>query len=878
MPRLVLVAAPAGFGKTTLVTQWLAGQESSPEAAVAWLSLDARDSDLTVFLGQLVAALQVAHPDLADAVGKGVGADAVALLDAARGDPEPALVSLVNDLDTLVGTTIVVLDDYHVIDAPAVHHAVAFVVDHLPPHVTLTITTRADPPLPLARLRSRGELVEVRAAELRFTTDEAAEFLHDVMGLDLDEGLVGALEARTEGWPAGLQLAALSARGRARTDDHAVTEFVDAFAGSHRFVLDYLAEEVLAAVSDDTRDFLLATCVLQHLSAPLCDAVTGRQDSQDVLDRLDRNNLFVVALDDQRHWYRYHHLFADVLRSRLLTEHPERLPTLHRAASDWFAEHDLVDDAVRHALAAGDDDRAAFLVESALPEARRARHDRLLIGWMKSLPDEVVRGRPVLGIIAAWSRMMAGDLEGMERWLDDAELALAAASADPSLAASWADTEDLRSAPASLWLYRAALAQARGDVEGTRRHARRSRALADEHDHVVRGGASGFLGLAAWAAGDVDEALETFSDAVRSLHAAGNFVDELDATVVLGDMWVSAGRPDRARGLYERALSSATSQGEPFPRATPDLHVGLAELDCQCNDLEAARAHLAAATALGASGSITENRHRWYVVAALVCAAEGDHGAVDALLDEAETLYRPGSYPDVRPIGAARARLHLIAGELADAQLWADDHDSGATDFLHEYEQLTVVRVRLAEHRPHDALALLDQLEAATPPVRGGSRLEIGVLRCLTAAALGDEAAALDQLGRRLAEAPDPDGYVRLLLDEGDPMLHLLQRAARADDGTPANLRSHARRLLDAAARPAPAGGAGPHVSLPDPLSEREVEVLRLLDSVLTGPEIAGQLFVSLNTFRTHTKRIFTKLDVTSRAAAVHRGRELNLL
>jgi LuxR family maltose regulon positive regulatory protein len=889
MPRLVLVAAPAGFGKTTLVTQWLA---RGPAATVAWLSLDPGDSDVARFLTHVVAALQNAFPHVAEEIGDGIGADALAVLEGGGGGSvEPSLVSLVNDLDTLVESTVLVLDDYHVIEAPAVHDAVTFLLDHLPGHVTLAITTRADPPLPLARLRGRGELVEVRARDLRFSSDEAAELLNEVMGLDLDLAMVGALEVRTEGWAAGLQLAALSAQSRARdADPRAVREFVDAFTGSHRFVLDYLVEEVLSGVSDDVRAFLLDTCVLEAMTGSLCDALTGRRDGHEALAELDRSNLFVVTLDDSRQWYRYHHLFRDVLRARLLAERPDRLPLLHRAAASWYADHHLVDDAVRHALAGDDHDHAAFLIESALPAMRRARQDRVMIGWIEALPDAAVRGRPVLGILAAWSRMMAGDLDGMERWLDDAEAALAAASADPALAEPWADTEDLRAAPASLWLYRAALAQARGDVEATMRHARHARDLAPADDHVVHGGASGFLGLAAWAAGDVAEALETFSDAVRSLHRAGNLVDELDATVVLADMWVTAGRPDRARALFERALATATGHGEPFPRATPDLHVGLAELDCERNELASARAHLDAAKALAERGSITENRHRWHVAAARIHAAAGDHGAVDGLLDEAEALYRPGSYPDVRPIAAVRARLHLAAGDLAAAEAWAEglDEPPDTAEFLHEYSELTRIRVGLARCRASTArdggavllemLSRLDLLQAAAA-ARAGSLLEIGLLRALTLDARGEQTQALSELDQDLAGAPDPDGYVRLFLDEGEPMQRLLRLAAKQDGEA---LAAHARRLLTANDSAQHVATAVPvdeeRVQLPDPLSDRELEVLRLLGSPLTGPEIAGQLFVSLNTFRTHTKRIFTKLDVTSRAAAVHRARELNLV
>jgi LuxR family transcriptional regulator, maltose regulon positive regulatory protein len=499
---------------------------------------------------------------------------------------------------------------------------------------------------------------------------------------------------------------------------------------------------------------------------------------------------------------------------------------------------------------------------------------------------------------------MAGDLDGMERRLDDAEAALAAGAHDQALAATWADTEDLRTAPATVGVYRAALAQARGDVPATVRHARRALDLAGADDHFVRGAAAGFLGLAAWAAGDVQEALSTFSEAVRSLHAAGNLIDELDSTVVLGDMWITAGRPHRARRLYERALATATGAGEPYPRATADLHVGLAELDRELDDLVSAEAHLETARVLGERGSITENRHRWYVAMAQVRAATGDHATARQLLDQAEALYRPGSYPDLRPLAAMRARVYIAEGDLAAAEEWADDHDVTAADdasFLREYDHLTLVRLLLARHHRDsgagdtgaddpaplgDVLALLHRLHADADQTRAGSLLEIGMLRALTHHARGHRLEALAELNQALARAPEPDGYVRLFLDEGAPMLALLHAAASGQEGGEHDvLRQHARRLLDAAPSTGrPAGAAAANVppadpgSLANPLSERELEVLRLLDSELTGPEIARQLFVSLNTLRTHTKRIFTKLDVNTRSAAVRRGHELGLL
>jgi LuxR family transcriptional regulator, maltose regulon positive regulatory protein len=890
--RLTLVSAPAGFGKTTLLSDWIT-RLPPHQHRVGWLSLDDGDNALPRFLTHLWAALSRAGLDLDPAALQGAPASAT-------------LTAVLNELvragkDRPGSHWLLVLDDYHVIEAPEVHDAVTFLLDHVPDDLHLLVATRSDPPLPLSRLRSRGQLTELRAADLRFAAAEAREFLTEVMGLRLTEADVHALGERTEGWIAGLQLAALSLRGIADRED--VVGFIGDFTGSNRFVIDYLVDEVLARQTPDVRDFLLRTAILDRLTGSLCDAVTGGTDGGQVLEDLDRGNVFLVPLDDERTWYRYHHLFGDVLRSRLTAERPDQPATLHRVASGWYEDQGLVEDAVRHALAAGDHDRAGFLVEFAMPELRRNRQDSLLLGWAQSLPESVLRRSPVLSIMTAWSRMMAGDLDGMARRLDDAEAALAAGAHDTALAATWADTEDLRTAPATLWVYRAALAQARGDVPATVRHARRAWDLAGADDHFVRAAAGGFLGLAAWAAGDVREALSTFTDAVRSLHAAGNLVDELDSTVVLGDMWVTAGRPHRARRLYEQALAAATAHGAPYPRATADLHVGLAELDREQNDLVGAEGHLETARVLAERGSITENRHRWNVAMAQVRAAQGDHATAVQLLDEAQALYRPGSYPDVRPIAAMRARVHVADQDLDAAEEWARDHDVEPTDavtFLHECDHLTLVRLMLARHHRDtrgrdagadvpaaldEALALLDRLHADADSRRAGSLLEIGVLRALVHRARGDRQQALAELDRTLAEAPEPDGYVRLFLDEGAPMLLLLRAASGQDGGELATLREHARRVLDAAQRAqrptssaTTEGRPSARGTLADPLSERELEVLRLLDSDLTGPEIARQLFVSLNTLRTHTKRIFTKLDVNNRSAAVRRGRDLGVL
>jgi len=876
---LTLVSAPAGFGKTTLLTEWLAGAGADGRSC-AWLSLDQRDNDPALLWSYLVAALQTASPE--------VGAGALSLLQSPQTPIEAVLATLLNDLSAISNDVVLVLDDYHVIDSRDVQDGMAFLLEHLPPQIHLVIASRADPALPLPRLRARGELVEIRAADLRFTPDEAAEYLNQKMGLVLTAQDVAALEGRTEGWIAALQLAALSLQGR---DD--IAGFIASFAGDDRYIVDYLVEEVLQRQPEQVRNFLMQTSILSRLSGSLCDAVTGQDGGKATLEALDRGNLFLVQLDDRRRWYRYHHLFADVLRARLLDEQPDRVHELHRRASDWSERNGDRSEAIRHALAAEDFERAADLVELALPALRQSRQDTTQRLWLEALPDELIQVRPVLSVGYAAALMVRGEIEGVEarlrdaeRWLDTTTgIAHGPQTAPPEMVV--VDDEEYRRLPGTIAIYRAGQALLIGDVTGTMKHARRALDLVGEDNHLGRGSPAALLGLAYWTSGDLDAAHRWYSDATASLEKAGHLSDVIGCAIALADIRLAQGRLREAMSTYERGLQVATAQSAPPLRGAADMHVGMSQLLRERNDLDAAMQHLGASKELGEHAGLPQNRYRWRVAMARIREAEGDLGGALDLLNEAEQLYDGDFSPDVRPVPALRARVWVLQGALGEALGWARERGLSATDdlsYLHEFEHITLARVLLASYSAgraegslHEATRLLERLlRAAEEGERAGSVIEILVLMGLAHQMQGDLSAALASLHCALTLA-EPEGYFRVFVDEGPPMASLLRAAARAahgeQEGTAPN---YVRRFLAAINK---TGDSPPaNLGLIEPLSERELDVLRLLGTDLDGPDIARELFVSLNTMRTHTKNVYAKLGVNNRRAAVRRAQELDLL
>jgi LuxR family maltose regulon positive regulatory protein len=855
--KLTLVSAPAGFGKTTLIADWL----QQVDRPATWLSLDDGDNDPNRFLAYLTAALQRINPAWGQTVQESL-----------RSPQPPALtdmaVALINEIAVGDSPLMLVLDDYHLVSVPSIHDALSFLLDNLPPQIHLVVLSRADPPLSLARLRARGEVTEIRADDLRFTLEEAVAFLNEVMSLGLTQQQITVLESRTEGWVAGLQLASLSLRGLTRDD---VEDLIKAFAGSHRYVMDYLVEEVFDGQPPDVQQFLLWTSILDQLCGSLCDAVIGQTGSVAMLERLGRDNLFTVPLDHYRQWYRYHRLFADLLCDRMQQMQPEHVPDLHRRASAWYEQEGLADEAFAHAVAAGDVQLAVRLAEAHAEHLVQRGEVATLLRWLEAVPDRAIRSRPRLCVSYAWALFLTGQAGRLEPWLHDAETALAQWATLPSVTD---DTPDPALLLGEVDVLRLASSRYQEGPAGLIERYQRALDQVSEDDLFSRGLLYMGLGVACRLNGDVEGAIHAYSEAAHMCQAAGNAMAAVIAIYDLSRMYGFQGQLARAAETCRQVLES-DKHAQLTTQRSPSLgliHLGLARVQYEWNELEAAELHTRAGIALGEPGGSLVLLMRGYTLLARIRHARGDgQGMRQAIGTLERAIERRDLLQATRDeMAAYRALFNVMQGDLKTLGRWAETVKPtlrDKLDTLREFQWLILVRVLIALRLSDEATPFLGYLlHTAESEGRTGRAIEILALQALALQAQAQPGQALTVLKRALSLA-EPESYVRTFVDEGAPMAALLRHALAQGMA-----RNYVGWLLAAFEEPAEVS------PLVEPLTRREIEVLRLIGDGLKNQEIADRLVISVATVKRHVTNIYGKLGVSRRVQAVAQAQEIDLL
>ena len=877
---LTLVCAPAGFGKTALLAAW-AGAGQRP---VAWLSLDEGDNDPARFWRHVAAALERAAPGISGRIRPLLAPPSPQSFDG-------VVTAMLNELAgrPAAERALLVLDDYHVIGSGPVHATVGYLLDRLPEGLRLVLATRSDPPLRLGRRRALGELTELRAADLRFTEQETAELLRRAAGAAAP-GLTGtaieALTIKTEGWVAGLQLAGLSLPAQ---DD--IEAFVAAFSGSHRYVLDYLTEEVLDRQPDQVRDFLLETSVLDRLSGELCDAVTGRGGGQAMLERIERAGLFLMPLDEVRGWWRYHHLFADLLQTRLRSEMPGQVTALHRAAAAWHAEWGLADDAVGHAVAAGDHEQAAALIEQHFDAAYFTGENATVQRWLSGLPAGAARSRPRLALARAFLALTAGDVSAGEE-------VIAGIGQDPGETgerfrpSAGTGASLIANVPAAAAIARAWLAYLRGDAEEMAGFAVQARTRLRGGDWLLGSIYRLNLALADWLRGRLDDAAGGLTAGIAGWRAAGQTALAAQGCNYLGQIRQAQGNLDAALEAYRDLLQITAGPGGGARSPVAGIgHVGIAVIRYERGDFNAARKELDEGLPLCRQLSETQALATGLATLGCIRQADGDPAGARAAMARAE---RAGPSPAaavlLNPVPARRARLALAQGDTASAVRWTQQRGlspDDEPDYARERDHLVLARVLLAQDRPGSALRLLGRLHAAAHDQgRTGSLIEITALRALALAASGDHAAATGELAAALTLGA-PQGHIRVFADEGPPMAAPLRLVAAAHrDGQRAARQVPLDYLAAVLRACVPAGGAPTAdrnagtatPGLVEPLSARETQVLGLLAAGSPNQRIAEDLVVTVDTVKKHVTHVLGKLGAANRTEAVARARQLGLI
>jgi LuxR family maltose regulon positive regulatory protein len=844
--KLTLISVAAGFGKTTLVAAWCRQADRS----ITWLSLDNNDNDPVRFFNYLIAALQKIDPVICQT--------AQTILQSPQPiDPEPLLVNITNEVSEKLETFFLILDDYHVIEAPEIHQAVSFLLEHAPAHMHMTILTRSDPPLPIARLRGKGQLTELHTADLRFSTDEVEAFLSNMIDLPLSNEDILSLQKRTEGWIVGLQLAALSMQ---RCED--IATFIRSFTGSQRFILDYLTEEILKQQSLDIETFLLKTSVLDRLSSSLCDFVTERTDSQKILEWLEANNLFVISLDEDRTWFRYHHLFADVLHNHLRCSDPRLIQKIHQRASAWFEDHGYVGYSIHHAIAGKDRENAPRLVKQNAMSILMQGEFVTLLNWI-NLVEDLVGERPWSSIYKSWGFTLTGQFDQADFWLQKAAVNVSAV-----------DLETEQALLGHIEAIHAFLASVRGDAEAAIRFAQNALKFLPEDEQTIRSIVTLTIGFTFRLTGDYKQAIKFLKDAQRAGQALGNNYVELGALTSISDLIRSQGKLHQALEIENEVLKLSTQQGEQNLPTSRWPFLGLGWIHYEWNDLVIAKSYTQKAIDISQQWNDFINLVQSFDLMSQINIAQGDLDLAHRMISQAENLTRTHALPLESWVKARRIRYWLAQGNLEAATQWAHRSELSTLDKItlqEEAEYLAFIRVCLATGDFHQALQFSKQVMIFAEKLgRFGSLIETLNLKALAFQAENNQSQALTALERSLKLA-EPEGYIRTFIDEGKPMGSLLRLAQ-----TRGISKSYVSKLLAAFQETDIPSVTG--MQLIEPLSDRELAVLRLIADGLSNREIAEELVVAVSTIKSHVNHIYRKLDVNSRTRAVAKSQQLGLL
>ncbi len=867
--KLTLVSAPAGFGKSTLVGDWIVGTERK----VAWVSLEPSDSNIKSFLKYFVSGIQN--------VTKDIGESALALLQGAQPvQSETVLEPLFNEISQVPYEFSIVFDDYHSLDSNPVDEALNYIVEHMPPQMHLVVVTREDPSIPLPRFRARQELIEIRENDLRFQKKEIKGFLNNLMHLNLVQEDILALEDRTEGWITGLHLAAISLQGSAQPG-----EFIKNFTGSNRYVLDYLVEEIMNQLPENVLKFLLYTSILDRFSVPLCNALLfdKKHSAKEVLEYLEKSNLMLIPLDDRREWYRYHHLFSDVLSVYLADIYHDMIPELHLRASKWYEEMGADMEAIIHAIKGKHFNRAANLAELVYPKYHMYYPSIEWLEWLKGIPEEIINTRPVLCINVAWAHLNAGDLEPAlhcmdkaEYWLNqNAEMKQQSTKNEKMIISSESQFENL---PYFLVQARLYHAQATGDTESSLKYAQKALEILPVEQYEARAATEAMLGIIQWSSGDLESAFEIFRNGMFS-----NDTYLVSGTLVLAGMKMTMGNLSEAESHCLHAIELAQTRFEKPPTGTEDVYSSLAEVNRERGMLDQAAKNLKRCEALGSQVQLSDWQSRYLVSLAKLKCSMGQYEQALKIFNKAESVFVRTPLPIIQPISAHRARVQLKLNHLIDVEDWIkknDIHPDKPLQFLYEYELITYARylqtkfsIDQDRSKLLEAISLLKRLKTfAENQNRRGSLLEILILLSL----IQDTAEQFSPAQKTLVQAiklAEAEGYVQMFVDEGESMEQLLKVILDLESPP-----EYAKQLLNVFKEGRDAGSELVNLGLVDPLSPRELEIIQLIGQGLSNTEICAKLFVAMSTIKNHNQRIFEKLGVNRRTEAVIKAQKIGLI